>query len=241
MSKKKKVGIVVLVIVALPFVYWTYDLIHQNIKTQQAKAKVTAARQAIEEAADKKVSDFETALTKAKLVGAKIGSSKVDVCYVTHADSGWFAQFWYQECYLRYVSGFYAAVSKNDLKKDILKNPAVLAGIGGKLSNMDQTYKDSCEVSDRLDYEKLSFLPKDYISDEAFACSIPDQNQGINSVEGPIGLDNELSVNRYYSLDTYSVKNRSQIWLEHDEDYYHEHLGCGFGIFCENPRSKPAH
>ncbi len=241
MSKKKKAAIALLIILALPFVYALLVFSKQTIKTHSAKHKVTVARDKIEQSTDQKVANFETALINSGAVGPKLASSKASVCYVTHADQGWFAVNWYQDCYLRYVEGFSTNLSRETFKAKLSGSTDLLTAMG-ELSNEDKFYPSTCVISDRTDKFKVSYLPINFTKDEAFSCDIPNQLQGLTSVDGPIILDNELAIKRYVNFDPAPlINNGSQVWFEHDEFYYHEDLGCGIDyVFCGNPRSKPA-
>lgn len=238
MKNKKKLLIIFGIILLVPIVLILLDYANQYHKYVSAKSKVAEARTKAMPDFNQKSATAAAALRQAGLITIPLASSKVDVCYVTHEDQGWFAANWYQDCYLRYVQGFETTATKTEA----LQKVSSLSDIFGEPQdspNAQTVFK--CELAESNFKETVRYRPAGSPISSLNECGIPDQLQGVFSVKGPIMLDNELSAKSYDSFNPVTVDNsKNQIWVMSDTYYYHEELGCGFGIFCANPRSKPA-
>lgn len=225
-----------LAFVSIPVLLAATNLGNQFISKLGAKNKIISARQTAEKSADSKANGAVNDLRRLGVVASSIESSKVDVCYVTHRDAGWVASGWYQDCYLRYVSGFVTAMSREELRSSVMANPSTLLYFGEEYSS------SYCGLFGQNYEATLIFRPAN-ITNEEYDCNVPRLLQGLWSVRGPATHDDELSVKTYKTFDPETVPNsQNQVWFVFDERYYHEELGCGLGpIFCSNPRNKPVH
>lgn len=232
-------GLVLLVVIAR----FVVPSVNQYIKTRAAKQKVVEVKLSIEEISDRKFDEKIAALRNAGVIGEQIASSKVDVCYVTHSDRGWLADYWYQDCYIRYVDGYETNLSRALVKQRVLSIPNHEALFGEEDTTAAKYNK--CSLFGHLfgqfpDYTVI-YKPLDVDPLTDYSCRVPNPLQGLSTVRGPIILDSELSalIDRAYNPnEIYTLGN--QIWVMHDEFYYNELLGCGAGlIFCSNPRKTP--
>lgn len=213
-------------------------------QTKAAPQKIANSRSSTEQTADKKLEQITSLITQAGITDKQIASSKIDVCYVTHADQGWFAYTYYQDCYLRYVQGYTTKLSKDELKRKLLAQPEAQNLFNKENSNPTAAFED-CELyqkafTDTTNKGELIYRPANVTNDE-YSCKVPNPLQGLFSVKGPIILDNELATKTYRTFDATKIDNSTnQFWFSFDEYYYHEGLGCSAGgIFCDNPRPKP--
>ena len=239
---RKKLLVFVLILISIPIILALFNFAKQGIKNKTAKAKIVSARRTAEKTLNEKVNNAIDILNRSEVTASNLVSSKVDVCYVTHKDQGWFAASWYQDCYLRYVSSFVTRLSKNEVRQKLVVYPEV-ATYFGKVSTISTNLRTTyCGLFEKNYHTTLLYRPVNITSDE-YSCRVPNPLQGIGSVKGPIILDDELSVKTYKIFNSSSIDNaQSQIWIMFDEYYYHEELGCGIGIiFCSSPRSKPVH
>lgn len=235
--KKKVLRIGVLILIIAVIAKPTYSM----LKTISVRSVVRKSREVALLTADTKLSAQQKVLRELGIdVSEPLGIAKTSVCYVNHTDSGWFASDWYQRCYIRYLHGYITDVPKQQVYSVLenADNSVHLFGNPYGLSTLDE----SCVLYayehhlDSVVYRSSNVLKNQTKYDDS--CSIPSQIQGNWSVGGPIILDNELSVKRYQTFDDALVKNDApQIWLVFDVQYYQESLGCGFGLFCSNPRS----
>src|SRR6266404_1157488 len=229
MSKRKKAVIILLILLMLPLLLLLVNSVRQTIKTSSAKQKVNVARAEVEKTTDETILSFEAALTNSGIAASKVASSKVDVCYINHKDAGWFAQNWYQDCYLRYVGGYITNLNKVDVK-DIISKSTELQKKTDKLSNFDSFYPNTCVLSNEADFIQLYYLPVGATQKDDYSCMIPNQLQGVGTID-PILLDSELSARKYQIFDTNSIgRDQNQIWFEFDRNYYREDLGCNVGV-----------
>ncbi len=212
-------GVILLFIIGVfIFNYFNKQLIIKDVSGQRSEA---------EKKADASVQNLVNKMINSGVSNRAIATSKTDVCYVTHSDAGWFANNWYQDCYLRYIVGFETQLS--------------LTQFAQKISSISQSHLEypPCVAFSVDNSTQILYRPANTPRDQTL-CEIPNQLQGIGSVRGPIVLDKELSVKAYKSFDPANINNsQNQVWVIHDEYYYREDLGCGIGLFCENPRSKP--
>jgi hypothetical protein len=241
MTLKKKILIAVAMVVVIPVVAVLFSVTINYIKGIRASGGIVAARQSAEKSSQKKVDEATNVLHQAGVVATEIASSKVDVCYVTHEDQGFTYGNWYQNCYLRYVNGYTTGLTKGEVKQKLAVNPSVVAlfGTEDKLSSTSKT--PFCGLFEKDYIDTLIYRPENVASDDYGTCEVPNQFQGSLTVQGPILLNDELSVKTYKTFDAVAVGNQqNQIWFMLDEPYYHEELGCGL-MFCGNPRGVPVH
>lgn len=239
MTTKKRILISIGILILIPVVYIFIHHVYQLRKTHAANSKVAEARSEALKRVDQEIAGKVEALKQAGLVTDGIAFSKTDICYITHEDQGWFASNWYQDCYIRYVQGFTTDLSK----EEALQKAGTLSEYFGDLPDDYLQLVNRCELAADSRRETARYRPAGSpIYDRADDCGIPNQLQATWSVRGPGMLDDQLSVHRYSSFDSATIGSLSdQVWIMSDTHYYHEDLGCGFGIFCESPRSKPAH
>lgn len=236
-------GLITIAILA----FFVQSYLRKQEISKQAKAapqKIASSRSSTEQTADKRLEQIAKLITHAGITDKQIASSKIDVCYVTHSDQGWFAYTYYQDCYLRYVQGYTTKLSKDELKRKLLAQPEAQSLFNKENSN-STTVIDDCELyqkafTDTTNKGELIYRPANVTNDE-YSCKVPNPLQGLFSVKGPIVLDDELAIKIYRNYDTTKIDNSSnQFWFTFDEYYYHEDLGCNAGgIFCDNPRPKP--
>jgi hypothetical protein len=223
MSLKKKIGIALLVILAIPVTYSVVVIVQQK----------SATRAAVEQKTDKKVADFEAALIDSGIAGSQIASSKVSVCYVDHQDEGWFAANWYQGCFLRYVRGYTTGLTKPAIESKVSASSG-LSSLSGTIFGDN----DPCEISFGVGDFNFTYLPAGVQRSEYSSCEIPDQLQGISSID-PVVLDDELTVKSYKVFDAAQVSStQDQIWFDFDQNYYRENLGCAISLLCDSPRDR---
>lgn len=238
MSLKKKIFVTLGILVMLPILYVAIKLSGQYFTTRAAIGKVTAARSAAEKVDDKVFRDMSDLLFREGIATARLGSSKVDICYIDHNDAGWFAMNWYQRCYLRYVEGLAVNLDRATLKQKLASLPEVKS-LFGEISTLPDTYPypRECQLYKKQYSTTMIFLPAGHTTfDPDGTCTIPAQ---INRESYP-SLGPPVGVKRYRTFSETSVANsQHQIWLTHQKEYYREDLGCGVGLFCESPRSKP--
>lgn len=205
-------------------------------KSLSAKQKSDELRTSIEKVADKKFETQVAILYKAGVIYRKISDSKFDICYISNSGGGWTVSNWYQYCYIRYVQGFYTNLDKNTVRHNILAIPNATSEFGR--IETEQT-ADECSLftsvkslSHTVSYRPAGTPLKSYY------CRVPNQLQGIGSVKGPFVLDEDLSKRAHRNFDSTQVDNsKDQIWIELDEQYYYESLGCAVGLLsCNNPR-----
>lgn len=230
---------------ALVLAYATFVFIDGYRKGQIAKDNVVLGRESAESYVDGKVDEAIDTLQKSGVVIDRLGSSKVDVCYIDYRGKS--PDSWYQDCYLRYVEGFSTSLTIDEVRSKLLSNPRSISIFGNDSSKM-QTNPDYlyCTLFDRFnhtdDYRtELQMIPANTKGGYG-ECEIPDLLQSYGSVKGHIKLSDELSVKEYNTFDSSSIDNsQNQIWLMFNKHYYHEELGCVKTIVCTKPRSKPAH
>lgn len=193
-----------------------------SIKTPHVKAEVSKLRANAEQLLDQKISDqIQLWKQNGSRIDENIASSKIDVCYLTHTDSGWMINHWYQNCYLRYVEGF--TVSKV------------------QSTQRTQPLTQNCGLNQQGSVEEsYSFLFRPAgAQSQAYHCKIPNPLQGTWSVRGPVRLDNELVTKVYRSFDPRKITNeKDQQWIILEKHYYKESLGCAGILFCDSPRAK---
>ncbi|MBC7869015.1 hypothetical protein H7X69_02465 [Candidatus Saccharibacteria bacterium] len=165
-------------------------------------------------------------------------SSKIDACYVTHSDRGWVAANWYQDCYIRYVDLLPTTLPRPVVEQRLnsLKNVNAVFGEPEKYSPIicDTLYKNKYKPT--LIYLNL----KAETQGKSRKCSVPKMTQDTFTIRGPIVLDDELSTNVQRSFDVNAIDQEAQyILMQSDNYYYHESLGCGFGLLCPSPRTNP--
>lgn len=240
LSTKKKGLLIALAILLLPVVYLAASLavtfVRQTITTSAARDKVAQAREGALLKSDAAFSNQIAVLKRAGLIDHEVASSKVDVCYVTHSDRGWFAANWYQECYLRYVAGFTTLAGEVVVTSELSDAFGIIER-GSEFFPCELAKKDYKET---LRYRPANIATANETNSVPSGCDIPGQIQGTGSVLGPIMLDSELATKTFSSYDPETIDNtQNQLWVIHEDHYYTEELGCGVGVFCTNPRSTP--
>jgi hypothetical protein len=234
-------GLITLVILALLI---ETHLRKQDINQQSKSApqKILSSRSEAERTADKKLGQIENLITRTGITDKQIASSKIDACYVAHADQGWFAYTYYQDCYLRYVQGYTTKLSKSELKQKLLAQPDAVILFGKE--NGTPTIYDNCKLYQKASTAvankvELIYRPANVTSDE-YTCRVPDPLKGLFSASASV-LDEELATKIYRDYDATKIDNSlNQFWFYFDEHHYHEDLGCGTNLLiCDNPRPKP--
>lgn len=243
----KYIGVLFLLVFIIKFAFPFFKNLYAN---QTAGKKIDENREQIESKTDQLFNQKINGLVSVGVIGNKIAYSKVDVCYITQSYSGWFTTNYYQDCYLRHIVGYTANFNKEstqDLVENNLNNDALF----GKKSNFNKSkFADryiECNIFEQEHTSTIIYRPKEAISDKnnlpSTNCRTPNPLQGTWTVNGPVTLDKDLSVNAYETFDTNQINDsENQVWIVQDKHYYHESLGCGPGlIFCSNPRKVPIH
>lgn len=209
--------------------------VYDAIRYRQTYNMVEHARIAAEATAEHRLANMRNALQSTGLVGEPMASSKVDVCYVTHADIGWFVHSWYQECYVRYLEGYYTTADGTD----ILNKAQLLAGSFGKLQTEYRRSSFPCDIFESGDSETLRYRSTAPHDNDAFSCGLPRQTSG--TYPSYDEFDDKYSIKTYREFDPASIDlSKRQLWIIiQPKLYYDEDLGCRMSIFCENPRSMP--
>ena len=218
---------------------FSWIIIHyaQSIATLR---RVTQARTSNESTYDSKRFKRIDALRSGGLINstAPVYSSKIDACYVTHADQGWVAADWYQDCYIRYTDLFPISLSRSNLEQKLQATNGI-SDLFGKPNSFQPRICDALYESNyqpTLIYLDLTLDAKDMGLD----CKIPKPTQDTFTVRGPILLDDQLAVKSERSYDPSSVdKTKKYLYMQSDNYYYHESLGCGVGLLCPSPRKNP--
>jgi hypothetical protein len=200
------------------------------------KNAVLKSKNENESAFDKTRESKVTALLKSGITASSSPdySSKLDICYVTHSDQGWVATNWYQDCYIRYVDLFRTTLDRQDV--DVKLNDAQIFGVPYTLNPRicDIAYEQGRDAS-------VSYLnwQVDPAQQAQYDCRVPKPTQTTFTVRGPLVSDSELSIHPERSFSPEAVdKSKHYVAIESDNFYYHESLGCGFGIACPSPRAK---
>lgn len=238
--KKIVLGMLIglLALIGIIVVYFSFDqggaMLKQYVSTKTAKTKVTTAFFEADKKADEQNTTQKRILTEAGLAGEQVVQSKVDVCYVTHRDSGWFAKNWYQRCYIRYVTGFVAHTTSTEFARTISQSGALRSEFGEAHPTASPCVRVEKEYRPTLMYR-----PANVMQDAVF-CDMPDSTQGLFSVYGPITPNDELATTVYKTFDPAQIDpSQNIIWSTADIEYYSEDLGCGVGIIlCSNPREE---
>lgn len=164
---------------------------------------------------------------------------KIDACYVTHSDTGWVANNWYQDCYIRYTDLFPTCLSRSDIEQKLKASQNTLDSFG----KLETFHQKTCDILYRNNDYKPILLYLNWNLDQGdlgHNCKVPKPTQGAFTVKGPIVLDKELSIQAQRSFNVDDVdKAKKYISMQLDNYYYHESLGCGVGILCPSPRKKP--
>jgi hypothetical protein len=238
-AQSKHIGRNIIIVISLLVLGFICFRIAINITSRiTAFANVTTARQQAIISTDKQLASQILALQQAGLIGHLIAQSKLDVCYTDHNDQGWLAANWYQNCYLRYVSGY----TTNQDKTAVLEKLTALQGIFGQVQNTPYEQQVSpCDLAEINYQESVRYRVANSNITESNECGMPDPVQGVFIGPDPaLESNDQMSVQKFYSYATTHVDNsHDQLWIIHNDSYYHEELGCGIGIFCENPRVRP--
>lgn len=168
-------------------------------------------------------------------------SSKNDVCYINDDEQGWASTNWFQDCYVRSVDLFSTMLNRQEIS-DKLSTIPNSEGLFGK------TRGTLSKICDELTTDNgkplLSFLDMQLSTSQKdrYQCKVPDQVQGVWSVNGPIISDDKLKDSshseRSFVESRVDAKKR-YVTLQSDGYYYHEDLGCDSFIFCSSPRKQP--
>ena len=210
----------------------------QHRNDDAVAATLAAGRRDAEERAERMLADRVEALRAAGIIKDRVGSSKLDVCYLDHEDAGWTVSSWYQNCGLRYVEGFTTGSDRGAAEERILALGApedFLLGRSpqfGKAASKLGSLAPPCVLfTDDERGETLRYRPSG-----SGGCEVPDPT-GFGAIHS-----DHVSTKEYRTFDPSRLGNdQDQIWLVIDEHYSHEVLGCGVSgiIFCESPRDKP--
>lgn len=242
MSTKKIILTLAILICSIPIVLILFATGKEITDLFVAHDKVNALRLEAEKGADSKLNDVTRYLNQKNLVGEKIASSKVDVCYLNHEDQGWVASNWYQDCYIRYTQGYVTQSTKVEVLRDVLKNSKGSTYFGEINQYAITGSGTDCDLFEKDYKSTLIYLPAGSLKND-FECQIPNPIQGTFTVRGPIILDRKLSARAYRTFDVDEIsRENDQLWIQFDEYYYHEDLGCQvLSIFCSSPRAGPVH
>ena len=163
-------------------------------------------------------------------------SSKVDACYVDHADAGWTATGWYQECYIRYVDLFSTPLSPNEILTNLVKSGTTPTQFGTPA--VSQTDSGRCNDLYASEY-KSTLMYFDY-GNNTQDCELPNVTQGTFTIRGPLVPNENITAQQDRSFDK-SLVDTSQkyIVMQSDNYYYREALGCGYGLSCPSARQVP--
>ncbi len=228
---------VVAIVVTVPLLYIGVTAVMQKVKTTKDVSAVKSARERAMVAMDQQIADQLAAFKSAGIAYAPKVSSKVDVCYINHADAGFNIHSWYQDCYLRSLSGF----EVSDAREEVIKKLSNLPSQIGSVYVPDPSFSfGKCKLIAREVVEIARYRPANTQA-QSSDCGIPSQVMNFDSVRGPILLEKDLAVHDFNRFNESDISGSSnQIWLINENHYYHQDLGCGLGfIFCSKPRSQP--
>lgn len=232
---KLKLVFILLILIALAWIIIAQ--VRDIFITQQ----VTQARTSQEPIYDKDRFKKIQALHDMGIIGTTTPaySSKIDACYVTHNDTGWVAANWYQDCYIRYTDLFPIVLSRSNVEQKLESSKDTPNLFG----NLETFRPKNCGALYRNDSYKPTLIYLNWNIENAekgVNCKIPKQTQDTFTVRGPIVLDKELTtkIERSFNVDDIDQTKR-YLFVQSDNYYYHESLGCGIGILCPSPREKP--
>lgn len=159
-----------------------------------------------------------------------IYSSTVDACYLAHVDSGWIIDYYYQECYLRYIDVFNASLTKDQYTSLVKASDNKRSE-----SNTVKRSSDKCN-DDRL----MSGIENG--TDMVFVAA--DGTTSICTLPNPINGDRVVTYAVNSVVSTQSETGDSQqftgdkdtIVVTADYSYYKKDIGCKpLTLFCESP------
>ncbi len=239
-------------IVAIPLTLLAFNILGDQLQTFNAYHQVQISRQEKLLKSDKTFEEQKKLISELGGGTTSVALSKKDICFIAHNDSGWMATDYYQECYIRYVQLFTTDLTKDEIIQKLQSNTqranlstkTVVNSLFGDVepsSYATEKYAQ-CVVYKQNYSPSVVYIPAGFdASKYEFPqdCEAPSKTD----VPGPAYAMADLSVKTYQDIDPSLVDtSKIQLWTIYTSKYYEENLGCGVGIlFCESPRSKPAH
>jgi len=221
-------GVVLLVTLFLILPRFIFPLVTQIYKNTTAAEKVAEAKMAVEGSADEEFKNKVEALRDTGALGRQVGKIKVDVCYIDHRDAGWSVIDYSQHCYLAYAEGYTTELDKEGVKRYVMSIQNYVGLFGGLNSSLS-----NCQLFGNLGIG-INYIPQNISGDHPYStCTTPDLTRYM------VGYARQDASIRYYENNLKPNYNEALIWIVQVNNYYEEDLGCGPGLFCNNPRHRP--
>lgn len=161
-------------------------------------------------------------------------SESFDACYLAHVDSGWIAQNYYQECYIRSIEVFASNLTEEEYLQKVTphkSNQYISVGLLSKNSRV-------CGARDESNWDRdkssVNFIAKDEAQESTKVCVVPYANNtervvlyarpSINATQTKVGNRQDVTNTQSYAV------------LVTDYVYINRNLGCRpASLFCESP------
>ena len=218
----------------------TYPVFLDQNKATTLKNKITELRSSAMQISDKQFDNQVNFLISNGIITQKLASSKVDVCYIYSEDRGFVPIDYYQDCYLRYTAGFRTVMEKATIQ-NILKQNKTTAQLFGEPNAYPPSDCDLYESGYGIGFSNapLLYLAAGKYLHETGLCAIPDPIQGIGRTN-QVFTDDMLTTKIFHTFNRDNISiDYNEVWIERDDDYYHESLGCSGLVFCNSPRQQP--
>ncbi len=236
------------------------------LKERSVVKDITQKRSVANKTADQTLSNTIEYLRNENVIDKQIAYSKQDICYMGHNDAGWTVTNWRQNCYVRYVVGFEALVDRETARGVLLGNQSIFGEVntefGAEIFECELAVKRVRDSNNIGSFTTIRHFGADNPpSSDNFNCEVQGVYQGTFSVYSSITFDSELSIKTFTDTDLSSIHalsdnilttdttfvedlyydlGKKYLWIEHDENYYNEDVGCGI-LLCNNPRPEPIH
>ena len=242
----------IIVIIGIPVLLVLINLLGDKIQTLNAYSLVETARQEGLVTSDEHFEEQKKLISNLGGETKSVMLSKKDICFIAHNDAGWTVTDYYQECYIRYVQLYSTDLSRDSVVQKLssyterqkLSMETLVESLFGRLENNQNISPDIVHCSVYNDYSgpSLTYIPAGLDITKykyAWDCETPN----LVYTPGPAYVQSQLSVKTYSDLDQNKIDtSKNQLWIAYTVKYYDEEIGCGAGIlFCNSPRSKPAH
>jgi hypothetical protein len=218
--------VVVIGIFAVPYIktYFDVDNARNDARLESKSKFVTKNR----------------ALRSTGLLKKNYGYTTTDHCSLGTTEAGWMIKSWVQHCSIMRATAYETDASKLDIAKliyfvsskmntlseleyDISKNECTVAKAG-------YTYKQKTERI-RIFYIPANRDVSGLECEKEIAVATKTQVDGIKDL-------NEFKYTE--TIDTSLIdKSKNQVWVIQTYNYYSKDIGCGLGLFCEEPIFVP--